>query len=176
MMVRPFHESSAPRSTSTDIGQTVSSGKPTLRAWLRLWACVGSVERVVRTRLHSDHGMTLPRFDYLSQLYREPDRRLKMSELSRRLMVSGGNVTGLTDRLVADGLVSREKDPADRRVQIITLTDYGYELFIEVARAHEDWIRKLFEELDTSEVDGLNLTLGKLKHSLDEKLNQKEGE
>ena len=165
-----------PRNTSTDIGQTVSSGKPTLRAWLRLWACVGSVERVVRTRLHTDHGMTLPRFDYLSQLYREPDRRLKMSELSRRLMVSGGNVTGLTDRLVADGLVSREHDPADRRVQIIALTDYGYELFTEVARAHEDWIRKLFEELDTNEVDGLNLTLGKLKHSLDEKLNQKEGE
>lgn len=165
-----------PRNTSTDIGQTVSSGKPTLRAWLRLWACVGSVERVVRTRLHSEHGMTLPRFDYLSQLYREPDRRLNMSELSRRLMVSGGNVTSLTDRLVADGLVSREQDPADRRVQIITLTDYGYELFIEVARAHEGWIRKLFEKLDTNEVDGLNQTLGRLKHSLDEKLNQKKGE
>ena len=137
---------------------------------------VRSVERVVRTRLYSDHGMTLPRFDYLSQLYREPDRRMNMTELSRRLMVSGGNVTGLTDRLVADGLVKREQDSSDRRVQIIVLTDDGYERFIQVALEHEKWIGELFEDLGPNQMGVLNQTLGQLKQSLERKLNEQQEE
>ena len=66
---------------------SAGNGKPALRAWLRLWTCVGTVERVIRTRLHLDYGMTLARFDYLSQLYRAPTLCLTMTELSRRLMV-----------------------------------------------------------------------------------------
>jgi len=166
------------QSQTSDVAATISrskaSRKSALRAWLRLWACVGSVERVVRTRLYSDHGMTLPRFDYLSQLYREPDRRMNMTELSRRLMVSGGNVTGLTDRLVADGLVKREQDPSDRRVQIIVLTDDGYERFIQVALEHEKWIGELFEDLGPDQMGVLNQTLGQLKQSLEEKLNEQQ--
>ena len=166
------------QSQTSDVVATISrskaSRKSALRAWLRLWACVGSVERVVRTRLYSDHGMTLPRFDYLSQLYREPDRRMNMTELSRRLMVSGGNVTGLTDRLVADGLVKREQDPSDRRVQIIVLTDDGYERFIQVALEHEKWIGELFEDLGPDQMGVLNQTLGQLKQSLEEKLNEQQ--
>ena len=118
--------------------------------------------------------MTLPRFDYLSQLYREPDRRMNMTELSRRLMVSGGNVTGLTDRLVADGLVKREQDSSDRRVQIIVLTDDGYERFIQVALEHEKWIGELFEDLSPDQMRVLNQTLGQLKQSLEEKLNEQQ--
>jgi len=118
--------------------------------------------------------MTLPRFDYLSQLYREPDRRMNMSELSRRLMVSGGNVTGLTDRLVADGLVKREQDSSDRRVQIIVLTDDGYERFIQVALEHEKWIDELFEDLSPDQIRNLNQTLGQLKQSLEKKLNEQQ--
>ena len=156
------------------ISRSKARGKSALRAWLRLWSCVGSVERVVRTRLYSDHGMTLPRFDYLSQLYREPDRRMNMTELSRRLMVSGGNVTGLTDRLVADGLVKREQDSSDRRVQIIVLTDDGYERFIQVALEHEKWIGELFEELGPDQMRDLNQTLGQLKQSLEKKLNEQQ--
>jgi len=167
-------------SQTSDVAATISrskaSRKSALRAWLRLWACVGSVERVVRTRLYSDHGMTLPRFDYLSQLYREPDRRMNMTELSRRLMVSGGNVTGLTDRLVADGLVKREQDPSDRRVQIIVLTDDGYERFIQVALEHEKWIGELFEDLGPDQMGVLNQTLGQLKQSLERKLNEQQEE
>ena len=166
------------QSQTSDVVATISrskaSGKTALRAWLRLWTCVGSVERVVRTRLYSDHGMTLPRFDYLSQLYREPDRRMNMTELSRRLMVSGGNVTGLTDRLVADGLVKREQDSSDRRVQIIVLTDDGYERFIQVALEHEKWISELFEDLSPDQMRVLNQTLGQLKQSLEEKLNEQQ--
>ena len=168
------------QSQTSDVVATISrskaSGKSALRAWLRLWACVGSVERVVRTRLYSDHGMTLPRFDYLSQLYREPDRRMNMTELSRRLMVSGGNVTGLTDRLVADGLVKREQDSSDRRVQIIVLTDDGYERFIQVALEHEKWIGELFEDLGPDQMGVLNQTLGQLKQSLEKKLNEQQEE
>ena len=168
------------QSQTSDVAATISrskaSRKSALRAWLRLWACVGSVERVVRTRLYSDHGMTLPRFDYLSQLYREPDRRMNMTELSRRLMVSGGNVTGLTDRLVADGLVKREKDSSDRRVQIIVLTDDGYERFIQVALEHEKWIGELFEDLGPDQMGVLNQTLGQLKQSLERKLNEQQEE
>ena len=168
------------QSQTSDVAATISrskaSRKSALRAWLRLWACVGSVERVVRTRLYSDHGMTLPRFDYLSQLYREPDRRMNMTELSRRLMVSGGNVTGLTDRLVADGLVKREQDSSDRRVQIIVLTDDGYERFIQVAREHEKWIGELFEDLGPDQMGVLNQTLGQLKQSLERKLNEQQEE
>ena len=166
------------QSQTSDVVATISrskaSGKSALRAWLRLWACGGSVERVGRTRLYSDHGMTLPRFDYLSQLYREPDRRMNKTELSRRLMVSGGNVTGLTDRLVADGLVKREQDSSDRRVQIIVLTDDGYERFIQVAREHEKWIGELFEDLSPDQMRVLNQTLGQLKQSLEEKLNEQQ--
>jgi|TARA_B100000809_G_scaffold49628_1_gene44623 DNA-binding MarR family transcriptional regulator len=168
------------QSQTSDVAATISrskaSRKSALRAWLRLWACVGSVERVVRTRLYSDHGMTLPRFDYLSQLYREPDRRMNMTELSRRLMVSGGNVTGLTDRLVADGLVKREQDSSDRRVQIIVLTDDGYERFIQVALEHEKWIGELFEDLGPDQMGVLNQTLGQLKQSLERKLNEQQEE
>ena len=165
-------------SQNSDVVATISrskaGGKSVLRAWLRLWSCVGSVERVVRTRLYSDHGMTLPRFDYLSQLYRQPDRRMNMTELSRRLMVSGGNVTGLTDRLVADGLVKREQDSSDRRVQIIVLTDDGYERFIQVALEHEKWIGELFEDLGPDQMRDLNQTLGQLKQSLEKKLNEQQ--
>ena len=156
------------------ISRSTAGGKSVLRAWLRLWSCVGSIERVVRTRLYTDHGMTLPRFDYLSQLYRQPDRRMNMTELSRRLMVSGGNVTGLTDRLVADGLVKREQDSSDRRMQIIVLTDDGYERFIQVALEHEKWIGELFEDLSPDQMRDLNQTLGQLKQSLEKKLNEQQ--
>ena len=101
---------------------------------------------------------------------------MNMTELSRRLMVSGGNVTGLTDRLVADGLVNREQDPSDRRVQIIALSDYGYERFTQVAHEHEQWIGELFEDLNSDQVRVLNQTLGQLKTSLEEKLNEQQEE
>ena len=99
-----------------------------------------------------------------------------MTELSRRLMVSGGNVTGLTDRLVADGLVKREQDPSDRRVQIIALSDYGYERFTQVAHEHEKWIGELFEDLNPEQMRVLNQTLGQLKTSLEDKLNEQQEE
>ena len=85
-----------------------------LRLWLRLLACSTDIETEIRKRLRASHGMTLARFDYLAQLHRHPDG-LRMSALSRFLMVTGGNVTGLTDELEKDGLVQRDAEPGDRR-------------------------------------------------------------
>jgi hypothetical protein len=82
-----------------------------LRLWLRLYACTSLVESRVRRRLQARFGTTLPRFDLMAQLDRSP-QGLRMRELSSRLMVTGGNVTGLTDTLEDEGLVVRESDGA----------------------------------------------------------------
>ncbi|HET6599521.1 MAG TPA: MarR family transcriptional regulator, partial [Burkholderiaceae bacterium] len=92
-----------------------------LKLWLRLLACATQIESEIRRRLRAQFGVTLARFDYMAQLYRYKDG-LKMRELSRYLMVTGGNVTGLTDDLERDGLVAREAAPADRRAWILRLT------------------------------------------------------
>jgi DNA-binding MarR family transcriptional regulator len=99
-----------------------------LKLWLRLLACTNLVETDVRGRLRTEFGITLPRFDLMAQLERNPDG-LKMNELSQRLMVSGGNVTGLTDQLEKEGLVIRMDDPEDRRAYTIKLTPAGRALF-----------------------------------------------
>ena len=91
--------------------RAVSGDHLALKVWLRLLACSTQIETEIRKRLRSRFGMTLPRFDYLAQLYRHPEG-LRMNVLSRYLMVTGGNVTGLTDELEKDGLVMREVDPS----------------------------------------------------------------
>ena len=94
-----------------------------LRVWLQLLTCTTLIERHVRERLRERFDITLPRFDMMAQLDREP-RGLKMSELSRRLMVTGGNVTGLTDQLVAEGLVKVFviSEEADNRAEVPPIT------------------------------------------------------
>ena len=84
-------------------------------------ACTTQIEAEIRRRLRERFGISLARFDYMAQLYRYKDG-LKMRELSRYLMVTGGNVTGLTDDLERDGLVVRESSPGDRRAWIVRLT------------------------------------------------------
>src|SRR4030095_8969398 len=75
-----------------------------LRLWLRLLTCTQIIEKQVRGGLRAQFDTTLPRFDLMAQLERSPEG-LKMNELSRRMMVTGGNVTGITDQLAAEGLV-----------------------------------------------------------------------
>src|SRR5690606_18130293 len=110
-----------------------------LRLWLRLLACSQFIEKRVRTGLREQFGTTLPRFDLMAQLERHPEG-LKMKELSHRLMVTGGNVTGITDQLVAEGLVERTGVEGDRRVFRVRLTARGRTLFTAMARQHADWI------------------------------------
>ena len=134
----------------------------TLRLWLRLLTCTQLVEKQVRSQLREQFDTTLPRFDLMAQLERNPDG-LKMNELSRRMMVTGGNVTGITDQLVTEGLVERLDVEGDRRAYRVRLTAAGRKLFIEMAREHEAWIVASFEGLSTREAESLHKLLGKVK-------------
>jgi DNA-binding MarR family transcriptional regulator len=137
-----------------------------LRLWLRLLTCTQLIEREVRGRLRASFSTTLPRFDLMSQLERHPEG-LKMNELSRRMMVSGGNVTGITDQLVREGLVERAAD-ADRRAFRVRLTRAGDKAFAEMAREHEAWVVELLAGLSRAEHKQLFDLLAKVKrHALD---------
>ncbi len=136
-----------------------------LRLWLRLLACTNLIEAPLRQRLREQFEGSLPRFDLMAQLDRHPPG-LKMRELSRRLMVTGGNVTGLTDRLMAEGLVEKRDDPSDRRAYTVTLTPEGKRQFRAMARAHEGWIVELLGGLTAAEQAQLFELLGRLKTTL----------
>jgi len=133
-----------------------------LRIWLRLLTCTQLIERRVRSGLREEFGTTLPRFDLMAQLERHPGG-LKMNELSRMLMVTGGNVTAIVDQLEKEGLVERLDEPDDRRAFRIRLTRSGDKTFAEMARAHEQWVVELLEGLTRREHDELLKLLAKLK-------------
>jgi len=116
----------------------------------------------VRAGLREEFGTTLPRFDLMAQLERHPEG-LKMNELSRLLMVTGGNVTGVVDQLEKEGLVERLDEPADRRAFRIRLTRSGEKTFAEMARAHESWVVELLAGLSGRERDELLKLLAKVK-------------
>ena len=136
-----------------------------VRMWLRLLACSNDIEQGIRTRLRQRFDTTLSRFDYMAQLERHP-QGLRMSRLSQCLMVTGGNVTGLTDQLVAEGLVERVEDPQDRRAWIVKLTLPGAERFAEMAAEHEGWISELFSDMSTADKKQLFKLLGQLRQAL----------
>jgi len=133
-----------------------------LRLWLRMLACTNLIEGQIRTRLRSHFGITLPRFDLMSQLERSPEG-LKMGELSKRMMVTGGNVTGITDQLVSEGLVVREDNPKDRRAYIVKLTADGRRMFKRMAESHEKWIVELLGGMSDKERQQFYLLLASLK-------------
>ncbi len=133
-----------------------------LRLWLRLLATTNLIEGRIRRRLQDQFATTLPRFDLMSQLDRAPDG-LKMGELSRRMMVTGGNVTGITDGLEAEGLVARSPDPEDRRALRVRLTAAGRRAFRLMASEHEGWIVDLFAGLEPAQRSTLADLLGRLK-------------
>ena len=133
-----------------------------LRLWLRMLTCTQLIEKQVRSQLREQFDTTLPRFDLMAQLERNPDG-LKMNELSRRMMVTGGNVTGITDQLVAEGLVERLEVDGDRRAYRVRLTAQGCKTFDDMARQHEGWIVSSFDVLTAKEVDALYKLLGKVK-------------
>lgn len=151
------------RETATDERDHTS-----LRLWLRLLTCTTLIENRVRANLRADFKTTLPRFDLMAQLARHPEG-LKMGELSKLMMVTGGNVTGITDQLEKDGLVERVTLPGDRRAWQVHLTAKGREIFIGMATAHEDWIVSWMSSLDIEEQHALHTLLGKLKQGVREK-------
>lgn len=133
-----------------------------LRLWLRMLTCTQLVEKQLRSLLRERFDTTLPRFDLMAQLERAPDG-LKMSELSRRMMVTGGNVTGITDQLVQEGLVDRVDVEGDRRAYRVRLTPRGRKLFNEMAQEHEQWILSAFSALSDKDIATLHRLLGKVK-------------
>lgn len=143
------------------------NGKASLRLWLRLLTCSNMVEREVRARFRRNFDVTLPRFDMMAALERAPDG-LSMGELSERLMVSNGNVTGVANRLVDEGLAERWSPPADRRSNRIALTAHGRQEFTAMAKQHQGWIDEMLSGLDAAEREALMALLAKVKTSLDE--------
>lgn len=135
-----------------------------LRLWLRLLTCTNLIEGEIRSQLRAAFDVTLPRFDLMAQLDKAP-QGMTLGELSRRMMVSAGNVTGLVERLVQDGLVERRPAPADRRSALVLLTPAGRRSFEEMAHAHGDWIGDIFAGLEPEDIEALMRLLAKTKAS-----------
>lgn len=149
----------------TKANEAPNDHKDELRLWLRLLTCTTLVETEIRKRLREQFSTTLPRFDLFAQLERAPGG-MTLGELSKRMMVSAGNITGLVDRLVESGQLKRTPLASDRRVQVVKLTPLGRREFKQMAQAHEGWIAELFEKLPPREIEGLLKSLAKLKVSV----------
>jgi len=156
--------STEPLDHETRVAEGPPDHKDELRLWLRLLASATLIEDEIRRRLRERFAVTLPRFDLLAQLEKAP-AGLTLGELSRRLMVSNGNVTGLVDALVGEGIIARNAAPADRRYAFVSLTKKGRALFAEMAEAHGDWIAEIFADLTAAERAALMRLLAKAKSS-----------
>jgi DNA-binding MarR family transcriptional regulator len=128
--------------------------KQRLRLWIRILRAARAIEAEVRERLRVNFDVTLPQFDVMAALERKPDG-MTMTELSRFLMVSNGNVTGIIDRLVADKLVARQAPANDRRAIVVRLTPRGLKDFTAMAKAHQGWVDGLLSEFDAAEAETL---------------------
>lgn len=136
-----------------------------LKLWLRMMTCRDLIGGMLQRRLRCEFDTTSPRFELMAQLARHPEG-LKMSQLSQRLMVTGGNVTALADFLEAEGLIVREPVADDRRAIRLRLTEQGRERFDTIAQEHERWVVSLFDGLSRQEQLALHALLGKLKSAV----------
>ncbi len=153
-----------PLDAETKVAERPDDHKTELRLWLRLLTCTTLIETEVRRRLRDQFDVTLPRFDLLAQLDRAPNG-MTLGELSQRMMVSNGNITGLVDRLSAQRLIVRRPSPTDRRVQIVSLTPDGRRFFRAMARENADCIGQIFSDLSPDDIDLLMAGLAKTKAS-----------
>jgi DNA-binding MarR family transcriptional regulator len=157
--------SEAADTIARDTAARAADGHDALRLWLRLLACTALIENEVRAKLRERFATTLPRFDLMAQLARHPEG-LRMGELSRLLMVTGGNVTGIATALVAEGLVERRAVDGDRRASLVRLTPAGRRTFATMAAEHERWVVELTAGLDAADRARLHALLRKLKAAL----------
>lgn len=135
--------------------------KQRLRLWIRLLRAARGIEVELRERLRKEFAITLPQFDVMAALARN-ETGMNMTELSRMLMVSNGNVTGIIDRLAADKIVLRQAPASDRRSYIVRLTPKGASQFAVVAKAHEGWVDELLAGFDSAQAEELIQQLGGL--------------
>jgi DNA-binding MarR family transcriptional regulator len=158
--------------TAPDLASRLTQGHhQSLKLWLRMLSCTVRIENEIRTRLRAGFGVTLPRFDLMAQLERHPDG-LRMGELSRRMMVTGGNVTGITDQLEKEQLVQRVPDPQDRRAFMVRLTEQGRRAFAEMAAVHEAWIEELLQDIPAEDKALMIGMLASMKRRLDERAGE----
>jgi DNA-binding MarR family transcriptional regulator len=136
-----------------------------LKLWLRMLSTTVMIENEIRNRLRSEFDTTLPRFDLMAQLERHPDG-LRMGELSKRMMVTGGNITGITDQLEQEGLVMRVTDKQDRRAYSVKLTTAGRKAFKTMASVHEAWVAELFSGVDAEQKSQMISLLSSVKSDL----------
>ncbi len=148
----------------TKVAERPADHEAELRLWLRLLTCTTLIEGEIRSRLRDTFDVTLPRFDLMAQLDKAPTG-MTLGELSKRMMVSNGNVTGLVERLAALNLLERKPSPTDRRAQIVSLTAEGRRTFRAMARTHESWIAEIFAGLARGDIDQLMALLAKTKMS-----------
>jgi DNA-binding MarR family transcriptional regulator len=139
-----------------------------LKLWLRMLSCTVRVENTIRSRLRTAFGITLPRFDLMAQLERHPEG-LRMGELSRRMMVTGGNVTGIADQLEREELVVRVPDPQDGRAFMLKLTPRGRTAFAEMAAVHQGWVADLFGDISPNDKAAMIALLDTMKRQLNDK-------
>ena len=142
-----------------------------LKLWLRMLACTMRAESTIRSRLRTTFGITLPRFDLMAQLERQPEG-LRMGELSRRMMVTGGNITGIVAQLEREQLVARVLDPHDRRAFVVRLTPLGRTTFARMAAVHEGWVADLFRDIPAKDKTQMIALLDKMKQRLNDDKEQ----
>ncbi len=160
-----------PLDAETKVAERPADHEAELRLWLRLLTCTTLIEGEIRSRLRDTFDVTLPRFDLMAQLDKSPNG-MTLGELSRRMMVSNGNVTGLVERLASFGLIERKPAPNDRRSQIVSLSAEGRRAFRTMARTHEDWIAEIFAGLSREEIEHLMQLLAKTKVSARKAIGQ----
>ena len=146
-------------------GSAAEHSKESLRTWLRLLSCETVIEQQLRTLLRQNFSVTLPQFDVLSELERAGEP-LSMSQLSKELMVSNGNVTGVIDRLEKIDFVKRVRAERDRRIQYIELTKTGRKEFGQMAIEHERWLADLMSNLSMTDMGQLQHLLLKTRQSV----------
>jgi DNA-binding MarR family transcriptional regulator len=138
-----------------------------LKLWLRMLSCTVRVENSIRSRLRTTFGITLPRFDLMAQLERHPEG-LRMGELSKRMMVTGGNITGIADQLEREELVVRVPDPLDGRAYMLKLTPRGRTVFVEMAAVHQAWMADLFRDISPGDKSDMIALLDTMKKHLND--------
>jgi DNA-binding MarR family transcriptional regulator len=141
------------------------SHKSELRLWLRLLSATTLISAEIRRNLRQSFNITLPQFDLLAQLERQPNG-LRLGELSQRMMVTNGNITGLVDKLAEQGFVVREPSPDDRRVMNVRMTKAGASMFGVMAKANEQWMKALFSEVPSDTRKALMRELDIVKRSV----------
>lgn len=151
----------------SDAGEVPSDlSKDRLRVWLRMLKVTRMIEAELRERMRQTWDITLPRFDVMAAL-RRAENGMKMSDLSGVLRVSNGNVTGIVDRLEADGLAERKSVKGDRRAMLVLLTPEGKTLFDEMAAIHEIWVDELFSPIGAQGLNTVQTRLTRIAEKLE---------